>query len=84
MPSKVKDYLSAAEFSAWMDEHGWTVKGLAAVGVCGEWRQIYHLRAGTKPVPARRISSKPPNRSAAACSPHRRRFRNCTTSTFMP
>ncbi len=50
MPSKVKDYLTPAEFVAWMDEHGWTVAGLAAADVVGKRSSIFRLRNGDLPV----------------------------------
>jgi hypothetical protein len=48
---KVKDYMEADEFTAWMHEHGWTVKGMEAAGVAGLERNIYRLRSGASPVP---------------------------------
>ena len=51
MTSTVKDYMSSSEFCAWMDEHGWTVAGLAAAGVAGKRSSIFRLRSGELPVP---------------------------------
>ena len=50
MASKVKDYMTSTEFVAWMDEHGWSVPGLAATGYAGGVRTIYRMREGTLPV----------------------------------
>ena len=50
MASKVKGYMSSQEFVAWMDEHGWSVPGLAATGFAGGVRTIYRMREDTLPV----------------------------------
>ena len=49
--AKVKDYLSAEEFTAWMDDSGWTPAALGAAGVAGGERNIYRMRSGERPVP---------------------------------
>ncbi len=70
MASKVKNYLSSAEFVAWMDEHGWSVPGLAATGFAGGVRNIYRMREGTKPVPKVLTLAMP---MVNKCTPRRKR-----------
>ena len=70
MASKVKGYMSSQEFVAWMDEHGWSVPGLAATGLAKGVRTIYRMREGTLPVPKALAAALP---IVNKCTPRRKR-----------